>query len=116
MGKSRAFTNSWRGGVRLRPRSRFNGGTGCEPKMIGSWGAALIPGLLLVLIAGFARSYGGSWLEPGALFALVWAFYVLVPLAFAPDYEVWPGGVWWILVSALSVCCGSWWVTRNRSK
>ena len=69
-----------------------------------------------MLVAGFARSYGGSWLEPGAFFALVWSFYALVPLVFAPDYTVWPGGVWWILTSGLSVCCGSWWVRGNRSK
>src|SRR2546425_426744 len=84
--------------------------------MIGNWGAALIAAVLLVLVAGCARFCGGGWLEPGAFFALVWSFYVLVPLVFAPDYTVWPGGVWWILASGLSVCCGSWWVRRNRSK
>jgi oligosaccharide repeat unit polymerase len=84
--------------------------------MIGNWGAALIAGMLLALVSGYARSRGGSWLEPGAFFALVWSFYVLLPLVFASDYTVWPGGVWWILASALSVCCGSWWVAGNRSK
>jgi oligosaccharide repeat unit polymerase len=84
--------------------------------MIGNWGAALMAGMLLALVAGYARSRGGSWLEPGAFFALAWSFYLLLPLMFAPDYTVWPSGVWWILASALSICCGSWWVGGNRSK
>ena len=69
---------------------------------------AFIPALLMVLLAILARVYGRSWLEPGAFFALMWTIFVLAPLVLAPDYYVWSGGVWWILVTVLTVCSGSW--------
>lgn len=47
----------------------------------------------LILVAVWARIDQGSWFAPGAFFALVWVVYVLVPLVFAPDLEVWPGVV-----------------------
>ena len=84
--------------------------------MIESWAASLGAGLLLALLAGCARHYAGSWLEPGAFFSLVWSFYVLVPLVFAPSYVVWPGGVMWIVTSAFAICCGSWLVGGDRRK
>jgi|SRR5579872_1058127 oligosaccharide repeat unit polymerase len=84
--------------------------------MADHWVAAFIPALLLALLAARARVRGGSWLEPSALFALAWSLYVLLPLLLAPDFEVWPGGVWWILLSIYSVCCGSWWAGRGKDR
>lgn len=84
--------------------------------MADHWLAAFIPALILAWLAARARIRGGSWLEPSALFALAWALYVLLPLLLAPDFEVWPGGIWWILLSVYSVCCGSWWAGRGKNR
>ncbi len=67
-----------------------------------------IPALLLALLAILALAIGRSWQAPGAFFSLMWTVFVLAPLVLAPDYYVWSGGVWWILVTALTVCLGSW--------
>lgn len=67
----------------------------------------LIPAILLIILAAFYRKYSGSWLEPGAYFALVWSFYTVLPIIVKPDYKIWAGAVWWILFSVFSVCCGS---------
>lgn len=84
--------------------------------MADHWGAALIPAVLLALLAARARIRGGSWLEPSALFALAWSLYVLLPLLLAPDFEVWPAGVWWILLSVFCVSCGSWWADSGKRR
>jgi oligosaccharide repeat unit polymerase len=72
-----------------------------------SWLATFIPAALLIILALYNRAYGSSWLEPGAYIALVWSFYVFLPLLFAPNYYIWPIGVWWILISIFAVSCGS---------
>ncbi len=84
--------------------------------MTSSWFSSFIPALLLMMLAIFARARARSWLEPGPFFALVWSFFTVIPLIMAPGYDVWPGGVWWILVSALCVCCGDWAISGVISK
>lgn len=83
--------------------------------MDSTW-ASFIPAFLLLLLAIFARAMGRSWLEPGPFFALAWSIFTLVPLVMAPDYYVWAGGVWWILISAVCVCCGDWVIGAGRRK
>ncbi len=61
---------------------------------------ALIPGSLIAFLAVVARLTLGSWMAPGALFALYMAlltFSSYVIPAFYPH----AGGVWWILLSLL---------------
>ena len=76
--------------------------------------ATFIPAFLLLALAIFARAIGRSWLEPGPFFALAWSIFTLVPLIMAPDYYVWAGGVWWILISSICICCGDWVVSARK--
>lgn len=55
----------------------------------------------------FARVQQGSWLAPGAFFALLWFIYLLLPLLFAPDYPAWWGSYLWVAVSVFSLFVGS---------
>ena len=71
------------------------------------WFLNLPPALLLVILAGIARIQQRSWFAPGAFFSLVWAFFVLTPLIFAPDFIVKPLTIWGILVCTGSVYLGS---------
>ena len=68
---------------------------------------AFIPALLLIFLAVFARVQQGSWLAPGAFFALIWSIFVFAPLILAPDFYMWSGAIWWILFVAFAVYVGS---------
>lgn len=69
-----------------------------------SW-AALPPALLLIALAYGARRWFGSWVAPGAFFALTWVVLVWAALIIAPDFRVWPVAIWSIAVGVL--CVGS---------
>jgi len=73
----------------------------------GNWLLLFIIGLLLLAFALFARVQQGSWLAPGAFFALYWAVFVLLTLIIAPDFDVRPEGLLWILFSVFAVYIGS---------
>lgn len=77
--------------------------------------AALIPAILLLILATFYRKYSGSWLEPGAYFAMVWSFYTVLPIVVKPDYQIWAGAIWWIFFSVSSFCCGSFMISVATS-
>jgi hypothetical protein len=62
---------------------------------------AFLTGLLL-----FARRAQGSWFAPGAFFALVWAIQVLLSFVF-PEFTVWSGSIWWIVLTTLVLFLGS---------
>ena len=72
-----------------------------------TWWVCMLLAVPLVLIAVWARIDQGSWFAPGAFFSLVWVVYVLVPLVFAPDLEVWPGVIVAISVAAFVVYAGT---------
>ena len=73
----------------------------------GDWLFLLTIGLLLLAFALFARIQQGSWLAPGAFFALYWAAFVILALVVAPDFDVRPEGLLWILFSIFVVYLGS---------
>src|SRR5579863_3909390 len=69
--------------------------------MSTSWTLALMVELLLVLLAWFGTVQFGSWLAPGAFYSILWAGFVGASLVFAPDNEIWPGVVWFLLMCGL---------------
>ena len=73
----------------------------------GNWLFLFTIGLLLLVFALFARVQQGSWLAPGAFFALYWAVFVLGVLIIAPDFDVRVEGLLWILFSTFAVYLGS---------
>ena len=66
-------------------------------------------GIAAVTIAG--RATFGSWLHPGAFFALAWLFLLVfsfsAPLFGAEQYYVWSGALWWIALTLVCVYVGS---------
>jgi hypothetical protein len=71
-----------------------------------SWGA-LPPLLLLPCLAWFARRQQGSWLAPGAFFALAWALLPWMAILVAPDFYVWPPALWVIVIGSVAVVVGA---------
>lgn len=74
--------------------------------MSGSWLQALIPAMILLLLALSARALLKSWFAPGAFFSLTWCSLVLFSLFGAPGYDVRSNGIWWILISVIVVYTG----------
>jgi len=75
--------------------------------MSEQWLLSFLIALVLVLISLFFRIQQGSWFSPGAFFALCWCILVLLPLLAAPDFEVNPLGILWILIAVFIVYFGS---------
>lgn len=73
----------------------------------GDWLFLFIIGLLLLVFALFARIQQGSWLAPGAFFALYWAVFVLLALIILPDSSIQTKGILWILFVVFAVYMGS---------
>lgn len=68
---------------------------------------SLIPLLMLILLAIFARIQQGSWLAPGAFFASVWSIFIFSSFFGAIDYDLHPASLWWILCCSTVVYVGS---------
>lgn len=66
----------------------------------------LIPTAFLLGLATFARKSQRSWFAPGAYFTLVWTVQVLLSFV-VPEYVVWSGAIWWILLTCLVLYLGS---------
>ena len=66
--------------------------------VISYWLPNLIPAFLLLFLAWGARRQLGSWLVPRAFFCLYWSIALIIPLILAPDFDLWPGAVWLILI------------------
>jgi oligosaccharide repeat unit polymerase len=62
--------------------------------------------LLAVLFMGLKRQLG-NWLAPGAFFALFWTILVAAALAMAPDVEVWPPALMFIVACVLAFGAGA---------
>ena len=73
----------------------------------GDWLFLFTMGLLLLGFASFARIQQGSWLAPGAFFALYWAVFVLLALIILPDSSIQTKGILWILFVVFAVYMGS---------
>jgi oligosaccharide repeat unit polymerase len=77
-----------------------------------AWLFSVIPASGLIILAWIARRQLRSWLAPSAVFSLYWAVGLLMPLVLAPDFSMWPGAPWLILVMAfafhLGVQIGGW--------
>ncbi len=67
-------------------------------------GNSLALGLSVALIvwAGTLRALSGTWLQPGALFALWWCFAGILPLVLSPD-PVTAGAMLWVIASSVVV-------------
>ena len=66
--------------------------------------------LILLLITGialFARMNEGSWLSPGAFFAMLWVLYIFCALFFVTDYDTLSGALLWVFSSCCVVHIGS---------
>ena len=50
--------------------------------------------------AALARRQLGSWFAPGALLSVAWAGLVLGTVLAAPDYRIWPGALWFLLMTS----------------
>jgi len=72
-----------------------------------NWVLSIIPSLLLLLLAWFARHQFGSWLFPSAFFGLYWALPLITSLILAPDFHFWPGAAWFILFFGWTVHVGT---------
>ena len=57
------------------------------------------PILFLVMLCLLARLTLKNWSAPGAFFPLFWLWLIGFSLLSAPEYFVWEGALWWILVS-----------------
>ncbi len=66
-----------------------------------------IPTVAMLLLAGGARLLSRSWLSPGPFALSIWSFYLLVPLALAPEFRVPAIGVWLILALVLCIAIGA---------
>lgn len=71
------------------------------------WLWAALPATVLIGIALVARRQLGSWIAPGAFFALTWTGLTWMALIVAPDFHVWAPAVWAIVGAVMSVYLGS---------
>ena len=62
---------------------------------------------ILFLSTLYTKKITKSWFSPSVFFSMMWLFYVLLPIIFAPEYFVDVYGVWYISLLALSCCSGS---------
>src|SRR5213592_885009 len=69
--------------------------------------APMLAGLPLALLALLGRLWWGSWLAPGALFALYWTAGIFLPLALAPEDRVGAGAVLWVVAAGIAVFVGA---------
>lgn len=70
--------------------------------------------LILACIALIARIAEGSWLSPGALFALLWSWYSLTALLFRVPSETLILGIVWIAGSGVLMHLGCLWGTGSQ--
>ena len=63
---------------------------------------ALSLSVVLIIWAGTLRALSGTWLHPGALFALWWCFAGILPLLLSPD-PVTAGAMLWVIAASVVV-------------
>lgn len=67
---------------------------------------ALALSIVLIAWAACMRTLCGTWLQPGAFFALWWCFAGILPLVFAPNEPVGPNAMLWLIVASIAVSAG----------
>lgn len=67
----------------------------------------ILPLILLFITACLLRKIHKSWLAPGAFFSLLWLFFIICPIVFAPEYYIPAFGIWIIFAICISVGIGS---------
>lgn len=61
----------------------------------------------LIFIAAISRHITKSWLSPGCFFSSCWAFFIIVPVVFAPEYTIDQIALWFIAIFSMSIASGS---------
>ncbi|MFN2603851.1 MAG: O-antigen polymerase [Gemmatimonadaceae bacterium] len=75
--------------------------------MTGSTAAALACSISLIVWAMTMRALTGTWLNPGAFFALFWCFAGILPMILAPQEPVSMLAIAWLLASGIAVSVGA---------
>ena len=66
-----------------------------------------VPIIITFIIAIVTSWITKSWRSPGSFFAFCWAFFLITPFIFAPEYEMDQLGVWFIAIFTMSLAAGS---------
>ena len=67
----------------------------------------VLPISILIGFTALMKHLQKSWLAPGTFFAVLWTFFVVTPIVFAPSYPVFPFGIWVITIFVFAVSMGS---------
>ena len=68
---------------------------------------SIFPIIAISIIAGLTRFITKTWISPGAFFTFCWSFFLIVPVIFAPNYEIDHMALWFIAVFATALGLGS---------
>tara|TARA_Y100001958_G_scaffold89856_1_gene61144 strand:- start:959 stop:2194 length:1236 start_codon:yes stop_codon:yes gene_type:complete len=66
-----------------------------------------IPVFTILIVACFSKIVTKSWFSPGSFFSLMWFFFTLIPVVFAPGYEINNSGLWYIAIFTMACSSGS---------
>ncbi|HUQ18178.1 MAG TPA: oligosaccharide repeat unit polymerase [Gemmatimonadaceae bacterium] len=69
--------------------------------------AALGLSIPIIVWAATMRAISGTWLHPGAFFALWWCFAGIIPILIAPEEYVSVGAVVWVFFAAIAMSLGA---------
>jgi oligosaccharide repeat unit polymerase len=69
---------------------------------------SIIPAFTVLCLAFFMRLACKSWFHPGSFFSLFWGLILVLSFFFAPNYELQPAPLWWIVLSVIAVNFGSY--------
>jgi oligosaccharide repeat unit polymerase len=75
--------------------------------MAATTGTALALSVGLVGWAALMRALTGTWLQPGAFFALWWCVAGILPLVFAPQERVGGNAMLWLIAASIAVSTGA---------
>jgi oligosaccharide repeat unit polymerase len=75
--------------------------------MLSLFSSPWVPAVILLLLTCGARMCSESWLAPSTFAGLVWSVYMLVPLVFAPEFQMPSLGVWVLLSLIAGIQAGA---------
>ena len=73
----------------------------------------MIPLITIGSIGIFNRIYLNSWLTPASFFCMLWFLLLSITLIVAPEFPVYPLGVWYILGISMALTLGSLLVPKH---
>ena len=73
----------------------------------------MIPLITIGSIGIFNRIYFKSWLTPASFFCMLWFLLLSITLIVAPEFPVYPLGVWYILGISMALTLGSLLVPKH---